>query len=341
MPHLFIRGGIRLFCPNCGNRIPDATRFCPYCGVSIENHYMSLPTASNKKTDNLHGIKKPLLVILASLLFISVVIALMKPVFTARKEANEQSDITFAYINSEGGLALDPFFLIEDITLIDKGAYYSLNDTTSLKPISVGDYRISPYGEDTGTLLSDYMYCSVYKFGTYVGSYYFSFPGLNDDERKLNVPISELEISIQNPDKSLEQAGVKFSKTKAVYKVKQLVYLSGPDEFDRRAWKHLKRKFELLQVPLEKASSMYLSVRKEKNKYPQNELRIYLKNENGKYQSFYIQDLTAFRGHVYNIGGYLIDETTYDSEEEYNESLNLNSKNDEDFFVYDLSSYLK
>ena len=35
-----------MFCPNCGRQIPDGSKFCPYCGISLEER-VSVPKAKS------------------------------------------------------------------------------------------------------------------------------------------------------------------------------------------------------------------------------------------------------------------------------------------------------
>ena len=39
-----------MFCPNCGRQIPDGSKFCPYCGASLEGKAVNIPKSKSSRS---------------------------------------------------------------------------------------------------------------------------------------------------------------------------------------------------------------------------------------------------------------------------------------------------
>ena len=39
-----------MFCPNCGRQIPDGSKFCPYCGASLEGSGVTVPKSKSSRS---------------------------------------------------------------------------------------------------------------------------------------------------------------------------------------------------------------------------------------------------------------------------------------------------
>jgi hypothetical protein len=39
-----------MFCPNCGKEIPDGSKFCPYCGASLEGKAVNIPKSKSSRS---------------------------------------------------------------------------------------------------------------------------------------------------------------------------------------------------------------------------------------------------------------------------------------------------
>ncbi|MGC9000874.1 WG repeat-containing protein, partial [Caldisericum sp.] len=70
-----------MFCPNCGRQIPDGSKFCPYCGASLEGKYVESKPKRKSTT-----IIIPLILILVLLFGLFALIKFIKPNTTSNTE---------------------------------------------------------------------------------------------------------------------------------------------------------------------------------------------------------------------------------------------------------------
>jgi len=65
-----------MFCPNCGRQIPDGSKFCPYCGASLEGKGINIPKSKSSKS--IAKIVIPIILVIVILAGLSGIVKLIK-----------------------------------------------------------------------------------------------------------------------------------------------------------------------------------------------------------------------------------------------------------------------
>jgi predicted nucleic acid-binding Zn ribbon protein len=65
-----------MFCPNCGRQIPDGSKFCPYCGASLEGKEVNIP--KSKSSRSIAKIIVPIILVIVILAGLFGIVKLIK-----------------------------------------------------------------------------------------------------------------------------------------------------------------------------------------------------------------------------------------------------------------------
>lgn len=191
---------------------------------------------------------------------------------------------TFEYEFMVEGLgeteSVDPFSVIDEIACFDSTYNTSFHITYNSFGLSNKNYEFRPEEDEWSTW-------NLYDSNTdeWISSFHISSSSYSTIH-----PGDSLTLELDCSSDSFDSYGFHFTRTKAVYPVKALIYVTNKDVFDYWDWVKFNEKLESYLNDTDQPVALYFDLPKDPAASPKNSLEVVVKQED-TYQCYYVDDI--------------------------------------------------
>lgn len=140
-----------IFCPKCGEVIPDESEVCPKCGVELKNAnesqavvyasqrtIESMTSINQPQTKSLSKIPKPIIIVIISVVIVAVIFLIINEI----GKANLKKELLRDWIDLDGNI-------IKVLDFSDNKVEYRLETGYSWMDTTIGKYEYKVVNSDT------------------------------------------------------------------------------------------------------------------------------------------------------------------------------------------------